>query len=67
MRVDVDIDYTNYRGERAVRRIIPVEMTFSASLPWHSEVQWTLLALDVEKREHRSFAMKDIHSWKVVE
>lgn len=63
---EVEIDYTNWRGERAVRRILPFGIAFSASLPWHPEEQWMMVAMDVEKRERRFFAMKDIHSWKPV-
>jgi predicted DNA-binding transcriptional regulator YafY len=61
----VIIDYTNWRGERATRRVIPRSIVF-ASNEWHSEMQWLLIALDVEKADERTFALKDIHSWKVV-
>jgi predicted DNA-binding transcriptional regulator YafY len=61
----VEIDYTNYRGERAKRRIKPVAIEFGTS-QWHSGEQWLLIAIDVERDVTRSFAMKDIHSWSMV-
>lgn len=60
---EVSIDYTNYRGERGPRRIIPHTIEFKRT-PFHPESeQWILIATDVEKNELRGFAMKDIHSW----
>jgi hypothetical protein len=61
----VEIDYTNYRGERAKRRVIPIRVYFSAT-EWHPEEQWLLAAWDIEKQADRSFALKDIHSWAPV-
>lgn len=61
--IQVEIDYTNYRGERAIRRIKPGSIGFTTS-PWHPEPQWILFAWDVEKQAHRQFAMKDIHAWR---
>jgi hypothetical protein len=56
------IDYTNWRGERSVRRVRPVTMFWGNTL-WHPEYQYLMIALDVLKGERRTFAMKDIHSW----
>lgn len=58
----VYIDYTNYRGERAWRRIIPGAIRFDAT-DWHPGQQWLLDATDVERQAERTFAMKDIHAW----
>lgn len=60
----VRILYTNYRGETALRRVVPERIHF-ASTEWHPEPQWLLDALDVEKNASRSFAMKDIRAWIV--
>lgn len=60
---DVAIDYTNHRGERSIRRIKPVVMYWGTT-EWHKEPQWLLNALDLGKNLTRTFAMKDIHSWK---
>lgn len=58
----VKILYTNWRGEKAVRAIIPKTIYFG-STQWHPEKQWLLRALDVEKNETRDFALKDIAEW----
>lgn len=50
--------YTNYRGETAERRIIPLEVWFG-STDWHPEPQWLLKAFDCEKKATRDFALKD--------
>jgi predicted DNA-binding transcriptional regulator YafY len=63
--LDVIIDYTNWKGERRERRIQPYSIDFCAE-PMHPEPQWVLYAFDLEKKEYRSFAMKDIHSWRPV-
>lgn len=62
MQQVVKIDYTNWRGERSERRIVPMRMEWGQN-KWHKEPQWLLHALDVDKRESRIFAMADIHSW----
>jgi hypothetical protein len=33
---------------------------FWGATEWHPEPQWMLQAFDLEKREHRLFAMRDI-------
>lgn len=59
---EVKIVYTNFRGETAIRSIIPKEIVF-ISTEWHPQEQWCLLAFDVEKQAERTFAVKDIKSW----
>lgn len=60
----VVINYTNWKGVTALRRIIPKKIFFG-STEWHKEEQWLLEALDVDKNADRSFAVKDIKSWQV--
>lgn len=60
---EVEIDYTNWRGERSMRRIKPLGLLFENN-EWHTETQWLLEALDVDKRVVRTFALAQIHSWK---
>ncbi len=55
------IDYTNYRGERGIRRIVPIEMFFG-STDYHVHDQWIMRAYDVDKSAYRDFAMSDIHN-----
>ena len=63
MNKQVQILYTNWKGETRLRTIIPISIEFK-STEWHKEEQWILNALDVEKNEMRSFAIKDIKEWK---
>ena len=60
----VRIDYVNYRGERAVRRIVPQRVYFG-EVEWHPGQQWILDAWDLDKAAVRSFAMGDICQWDV--
>lgn len=64
-REDVLIDYTNWRGERSMRRIRPMRISFENS-EWHPETQWVLYAIDIDKGMERIFAMKDIHSFGAI-
>lgn len=58
----VNIVYTNYRGETAIRKVIPKKIWYGGT-DWHPEKQWLLDAYDLGKEAERSFAMKDIRSW----
>ena len=53
------VNYTNWRGVRAVRRIIPVGVWFGSSR-WHPEDQFFMSAWDVDKGEMRDFAIRDM-------
>lgn len=67
MNTAVDIDYTNWEGERRIRRIIPkMESIYFGVSPFHTQPQWLLKVFDVEKKAERTLAMKDIHNWKPV-
>jgi len=61
----VVIDYTNWRGERRHRRIIP---QYRGLVFWQSDhhpgTQWLLSAVDCEDNKIKQFAMKGIHSWE---
>lgn len=59
----VEIYYTNHRGERRKRIIVPRTILFENSA-WHPGTQWILHAIDIERGEGREFAMKNIHSWR---
>lgn len=54
----VDMHYTNYKGESALRTLIPKAVRFGTS-EWHADAQWLLLAFDVDKQAEREFAMRD--------
>lgn len=59
----VEIDYTNWRGERGLRRIVPCRLIFENN-EWHTETQWMIEAIDLDRCEPRVFALSNIHSWK---
>lgn len=61
-RQEVTIDYTNWRGERGLRRIHPMRIAFENN-KWHPETQWLLEAIDLSKGELRTFAIANIHVW----
>ncbi len=63
MSATVWIKYTNYKGERAWRRVLPREIKFGCN-EWHKESQWLMFAIDLEKDAVRTFAMKDVHEWR---
>jgi predicted DNA-binding transcriptional regulator YafY len=50
--------YTNHRGERAERNIIPRKIVWG-STRWHPQPQWILHAWDLDRQAERSFAVKD--------
>ena len=76
----VEIDYTNYRGERAKRFVAPCAMVVASGrrhpdlfpmsyeeTPHHKPAQFVFRAFDVEKGAERTYAMKDVHSWRPVD
>lgn len=58
----VEIDYTNYRGERSRRRILPGRIHYGVSA-YHDGPQWFVDAIDVERSVNRTFALADVHEW----
>lgn len=59
---EVNIDYTDYKGVRSLRRILPVRMVYGSS-QWHKEGYY-IVAIDLDRDEIRTFSIQDIHSWK---
>ena len=64
-RLSVILDYTNYRGERSKRVIIPMAVRWGSN-QWHPIQQWLLDAIDMKNGQARTFALKDILSWEPV-
>jgi predicted DNA-binding transcriptional regulator YafY len=59
----VSIDYTNWKGARRVRKILPMSILFGSN-QYHPGEQWLLEAADLEDNDAiKTFSMKDIHSW----
>lgn len=65
MFIDAEIEmvYTNWKGETGVRRIKPLNIWFG-STEFHPEEQLLLTAIDLDKNAERTFAVCDIRSWK---
>lgn len=63
MNKTVMIDYTNYRGERKQRQILPLRFYYG-STQHHIPQQYLCEAMDLEKGEVRTFALSNIHSWR---
>lgn len=61
----VEIDYVNWKGERALRRIVPVELWFGCT-EYHPENQWLLKAWDERKEALRDFALSGVREWRRV-
>lgn len=61
----IEIDYTNYRGERGKRKIYPLDF-YRGSTEHHPEEQYLLLAYDPGKEDFRVFAFNSIHTWTVL-
>lgn len=59
----VKVVYRNWKGVTSERTIIPGKVFFGSN-EYHSEPQWLLECLDVEKAAGRTFAMADIQSWR---
>lgn len=62
LKSQVDIDYTNWRGERRTRPVLPLRLAFQSS-HYHPHTQWVLIALDLEDFKEKEFTLKDIHEW----
>jgi hypothetical protein len=59
----VEIDYTNWRGERRSRTILPRRLDFTAT-EWHPAEQWILWAQDGKDGAVKAFALSGVHGWK---
>lgn len=57
------LDYTNHRGERAVRRVIPMnhKPPEFGPTPHHPTPTWTLRVYDLDRRAERSYELTSVH------
>ncbi len=58
----IPVRYKNWKGEVAVRNIIPLSV-FYGSNDFHKDVQWLMKVWDMEKQDYRTYALKDILEW----
>lgn len=52
----IRVQYTNHRGETALRTIRPIRLWFG-STAWHREAQWLLECFDLDKLATRDYAL----------
>lgn len=60
----IKVRYTNYRGETAVRTIVPLKFEFGKT-DYHPHDQWLVVVWDVDRNAQRLYALKDISQWFV--
>lgn len=60
---DVEVDYTNHRGERRLRRIRPLRFFYGAN-EWHPVPGHMCYAMDLDGHQFRYFALSGVHSWR---
>jgi hypothetical protein len=58
--IHLEIYYTNWKGEREIRRIVPLACYYGSN-DWHKEPQFLMDAYDIDKKACRTFAMAYIH------
>ncbi len=63
--VAIKLIYKNWRGEVAERTIIPLSI-FLGKTEFHKEEQWLMRVYDLDKKDYRDYALKDVQDWKRV-
>ena len=62
MNNSIKFEYTNYKGIRSKRNIIPIKLIFESNQYYGDNKNlWLLMAFDIDKQDVRSFAVEDIH------
>jgi hypothetical protein len=56
------VDYTNWRGERRVRDILPLRIFFGSN-QWHKEPQWLMEVVEPDDSETKTLAFAGIHGF----
>lgn len=56
------VTYRNHRGETAVRKIAPLAIHYG-STEYHPEPQHLLAVIDLDKRNVRMFALRNVLKW----
>lgn len=62
-RKAVTLDYTNWKGERDLRHVIPLGLWYGVS-PFHEQdgEQYYIRAFDLGRGAYRDFSLKSVHS-----
>lgn len=59
----VKLVYTNHQNVTSIRNVLPRRLWFGVT-EWHTEEQWLLEVYDLDKKQTRNFALRDIQKWK---
>lgn len=60
----IKVEYTNYRGERGIRTIVPISFYFGTT-EYHPQEQWLVKLWDVDRQAERIYALKEISRWNI--
>lgn len=63
----LEIDYTNWKGARSTREVYSLYPFFGVTEYHGDEEQLFIKCTDLKKDAVRDFAVKDIHSWRVMD
>jgi predicted DNA-binding transcriptional regulator YafY len=63
----IEIDYTNHKGKRGVRRILDPHMVYLPKSIYYPGVFYLIEAHDIGKNAPRTFNPANIHSWREVD
>jgi len=61
----ISFRYTNWKNETTKRKAVFTNISYG-STEYHPEIQWLLEAYDLDKREKRIFAMKDMNNIELI-
>jgi hypothetical protein len=59
----ISIFYTNHRGVKRKRHVIPLHFIYGISHPWYQKPQWLMIAYDLGKEAWRIFALDNVSGW----
>lgn len=60
----IKVEYTNYRGEKGIRTIVPISFFFGSN-EYHTQEQWLLKVWDCDRQAERIYALQEITRWFV--
>lgn len=58
----IKLIYKNWRGEISERKIIPLSV-FWGENKFHKGEQWLMKVFDLDKKDYRTYSLKDIKEW----
>lgn len=61
--VAIKVVYKNWKEEVSLRTIIPLSIYFG-NTEFHKDGQWLMKVWDVDKKDYRTYALRDIQEWK---